>query len=181
MRELPQFVNQQEKTTKAWYANSSKEQLEAATHRQQKPAADLYSRDYARQSPSTFVDAYYTAQTWCQIYAEGVMPPSDQCEWNVPSDVSLRIIGTPTNPKQAERPRSKRVFSGYHKIQGRMCSRCHKQAHYQNTCTTFLGTHPLEEVSSNQPSGSIPRKPKKCGICGVPGHTRLTCQDPHRL
>ncbi|KAL6510929.1 hypothetical protein OROGR_022053 [Orobanche gracilis] len=26
----PQFVNQQEKTTKAWYANSSKEQLEAA-------------------------------------------------------------------------------------------------------------------------------------------------------
>ncbi|KAL6545537.1 hypothetical protein OROGR_009411 [Orobanche gracilis] len=74
------------------------------------------SLHYARQSPSTFVDAYYTTQTWRQIYAEEVMPLPDQCEWNVPSDVSLRIIGTPTNPKQAERPRSKRIFSGYHKI-----------------------------------------------------------------
>ncbi|KAL6495123.1 Zinc finger CCHC domain-containing protein 7 [Orobanche gracilis] len=137
--------------------------------------------DYARQSSSTFVDAYYITQTWRQIYAEEVMPLPDQCEWNVPSDIFLRIIGTPTNPKQAERPCSKRIFSGYHKIQGCVCSRCHKQGHYQNSCTTFLGTPPLEEVSSNQSSGSIPRKPKKCGICGVPGHTRLTCQDPHRL
>ncbi|KAL6502310.1 hypothetical protein OROHE_024588 [Orobanche hederae] len=137
--------------------------------------------DYARLSPSIFVHTYYTTQTWRQIYAVEVMPIPDKDEWIVPSDVALRVIGTPTNPKQAGRPRSKRILSGYHKKHGRVCSRCHQQGHYQNTCTTFLQTPPLEEVSSNQPSGSRPRKPKKCGICGVAGHTRLTCQDPHRF
>ncbi|KAL6531490.1 hypothetical protein OROMI_027853 [Orobanche minor] len=129
---------------------------------------------FARQSPVSYVHRHYSTQTWLDTYAGEVMPIPDKDEWLAPDYVTSRVVGTPPNPRQAGRPRGNRIQSGH-----RVCSRCHKKGHYQNTCITVLEEIPREEeVSSNQPKI---RKKNKCGICGVEGHTRITCEDPNRF
>ncbi|KAL6551278.1 hypothetical protein OROMI_021766 [Orobanche minor] len=126
-------------------------------------------RSFARQSPVSYVHRHYST-----TYAGEVMPIPDKDEWLAPDYVTSRVVGTPPNPRQAGRPRGNRIQSGH-----RVCSRCHKKGHYQNTCITVLEEIPREEeVSSNQPKI---RKKNKCGICGVEGHTRITCEDPNRF
>ncbi|KAL6544984.1 hypothetical protein OROHE_009891 [Orobanche hederae] len=94
---------------------------------------------FVRQSSVSYVLCYYLTQTWLETYAGEVMPIPDQDEWFTPDYVASRVVGTPPNPRQAGRPRGKRIQSAH-----RVCSRCHQKGHYQNTCTTVL-------VSSNQP------------------------------
>lgn len=117
--------------------------------------------------------SYYSTATWREIYATEVIPVPDPCHWRVPCDVASRVVETPSNPKQAGRPRTKRIQS----TRDRVCSRCKQKGHYQSTCSVYLEINAEEEPVLGR---KRPRKPKSCGICGVVGHCRRTCTDPHR-
>lgn len=144
------------------------------------------------------------------------MPVPAPSDWHIPNDIESRVVGTPVNPKQAGRPKTKRVPSGLPMKdgrskevpsievpskevpskeeackevsldeapikEGRECGRCHKKGHYKSTCTAFLQVSTVVEVASSNPPSKRKWNPKKCGICGIAGHTRQTCQDPSRF
>lgn len=151
--------------------------------------------------------AYYSTNTWREIYASEVMPIPDPSVCSIPELIQSRVVGTPSNPKQAGRPKKKRMVPGdaAKKISSnevnedvgedssiiaesittpKKCSRCDKSGHNVTTCTTFLG---MADLGVGVIDGvhcigeKRKRKPKSCGICGVVGHTRKKCQDPHRF
>lgn len=85
-----------------------------------------------------------------EIYAGIIIPLPDVKDWQIPEPIESKAIGTPENPKQAGRPREKRMLPG---------------------------GQPLPQGATVKRR----RNPKKCGICGILGHTRRKCQDPRRF
>ncbi|KAL6569684.1 hypothetical protein OROMI_014198 [Orobanche minor] len=126
-----------------------------------------------------YVADYFTTQTLREIYAGEVMPTSIPNEWCVPDEVSQRIVATPTNTRQAGRPRQNRMSagSGSRTSSSKFYGRCFKRGHYQNTSKVHMDIEfSVEEASTSQVvNTSKRRRPKTCSICHVSGHTRQTC------
>lgn len=137
-----------------------------------------FSCSHAKQIPLGYVHSYYTTATWREIYAGEIMPVPDPCHWRVPCDVATKVVGSPSNPKQAGRRPGKRIQSRKYSAKDRVCQRCKQKGHYQGTCSAVLEI--IAEVEQ-VPRVKRPRQPKKCGICGVAGHFRRTCNDPRRF
>lgn len=173
---------------------------------------------FKKETPLAYVHSYYSTCTWREIYASEVMPVPDPSDWLVPPDIEARVVGTPKNPRQAGRPKEKRMQKEFQKKsvpteegpivdegssgegiieeEGptgevpmkevpkkgvRNCSRCHKEGHYSRTCEAFIQVTQEGVAGCSQAGVKRRRKPKKCTICGVVGHTRKTCTDPNRF
>lgn len=67
---------------------------------------------YKNQNPISCVSAYYSTNTWREIYSGLIMPVPDVKDWHIPELIESRVVGTPVNPKQAGRPKTKRIPSG---------------------------------------------------------------------
>lgn len=70
------------------------------------------------QSSIGYVHSCYSTQSWRETYATEVMPVPDPCDWCVPSEVASIVVGTPSNPKQAGRPRVNRFQAGDYVVAG---------------------------------------------------------------
>ncbi|KAH6775008.1 hypothetical protein C2S52_012569 [Perilla frutescens var. hirtella] len=132
---------------------------------------------------SSYVSSYYTTQTLRGMYSAEVMPILHPDDWDVPFEVSTRVVLTPSNPRQAGRPRTSRISSSAQSSSRsnsrvKVCSRCQQTGHNRATCTEVIplsqGSH-IDSNNVNQASSSRTRRPKHCSICHEIGHTRVKC------
>lgn len=124
---------------------------------------------YRKQTPKAYVDAYYSTNTWHEIYASEVMPVTDHSDWRIPPDIESRIMGTPPNPKQAGRSKKRRMPLGISTKQGPS-----KEATVEEGTTNEC---PAEESSiTEDPVTECPkREAKKCSRCHKSGRYATTC------
>ncbi|XP_057785422.1 uncharacterized protein LOC131002948 [Salvia miltiorrhiza] len=128
----------------------------------------------SKQSCIAFVSSYYTMQTLREMYFIDVNPIPYQDEWDVPADVSSRVVGAPQNPSQSGRPRTSRIPSAMEfstKSCVSVCSRCHKTAHYMSKCKEEI----LIPIESDEQEVDRPRRAKHCSIYQEIGHTKRKC------
>ncbi|XP_057808750.1 uncharacterized protein LOC131023226 [Salvia miltiorrhiza] len=118
----------------------------------------------SKQSCIAFVSSYYTMQTLREMYSIDVNPIPHQDEWDVPADVSSRVVRVPQNPSQSGRPQASRIPSAMEsstKSHVSVCSRCHKTGHYKSKCKEEI---PIP-IESDEQEVDRPRRAKHCSIC----------------
>ncbi|KAH6776411.1 hypothetical protein C2S52_013972 [Perilla frutescens var. hirtella] len=117
------------------------------------------------------------------MYSGEVMAIEHPDDWDVPLEVSSRVILAPHNPRQAGHPRTNRMSTGNRSSsRGRrcniLCSRCQQTGHNRATCTQHIPISQSSQTGScnvNEASSSRARRTHRCSICRESGHTRPTC------
>ncbi|XP_057770812.1 uncharacterized protein LOC130990604 [Salvia miltiorrhiza] len=128
----------------------------------------------SKQSCIPYVSSYYYTDTLREMYSLDVNPIPHQDEWDVPIDVSTRVVGTPNNPSQSGRPKTTRIPSAAEsssKSRVTFCSRCHQEGHYRSSCKEEI---PIP-IQSEEQEVSRQRRAKHCSICHKTGHTKRKC------
>ena len=92
-----------------------------------------------RINPYSLCSRYYTVDAWLHSYAETIYPVGNEEEWDVPDDISRRIVESPPYKPKAGRPKMKRRKSKGEKMKmQRHCSRCGRKGHNRATCTYIM-------------------------------------------
>ncbi|PON36560.1 Zinc finger, PMZ-type [Parasponia andersonii] len=92
-------------------------------------------------NPYSLCSWYYTVDAWLCSYAETIYPVENEEEWDVPDDISRRMVEPPPYKPKAGRPKTKRTKSKGEKIiMQRHCSRCSGKGRNRATCTYMIPT-----------------------------------------
>ncbi|PON34852.1 Zinc finger, PMZ-type [Parasponia andersonii] len=94
-----------------------------------------------RINPYSLCSWYYTVDAWLCSYAETIYPVGNEEEWDIPDDISRRMVKPPPYKPKAGRPKTKRTKSKGEKIIMQChCSRCSGKSHNRTTCTYMIPT-----------------------------------------
>ncbi|XP_022867469.1 uncharacterized protein LOC111387164, partial [Olea europaea var. sylvestris] len=81
-----------------------------------------------------FCSMYYTRDAYLNTYKETVFPLGNKSEWNLPEDVSNRVVFAPNQKRSSGRPTEKRKKPAYERSQVVKCGRCGEFEHNHRTC-----------------------------------------------
>ncbi|XP_022889110.1 uncharacterized protein LOC111404551 [Olea europaea var. sylvestris] len=85
-----------------------------------------------------FCSVYYTRDAYLNTYKETVFPVGNKSEWNLPDDVSNRVVFALNQKKSSGRPTKKRKKSAYERSQVVKCGRCGEFGHNRRTCRNLV-------------------------------------------
>ncbi|KAH6773236.1 hypothetical protein C2S51_011640 [Perilla frutescens var. frutescens] len=127
--------------------------------------------------------SFYTTENLRGMYSGEVMAIAHPDDWDVPLEVSSRVVFAPHNPRQAGRPRTNRISTGSRSTSrdhrcSIVCSRCQQIGHNRATCTQSIPISQASQTGScnaNEASSSHARRTNRCIVYRQPGHTRPTC------
>ncbi|KAH6756822.1 hypothetical protein C2S53_019551 [Perilla frutescens var. hirtella] len=106
----------------------------------------------------SYVWRYYTTENLREMYSREMTTIAHPDDWDVPLEVSSRVVLTPHNPSI-------------------VCSRCQQTGHNRATCTQHIPISQSSQTGScndNERSSSRARRTHRSSICRQPGHTRPT-------
>ncbi|KAH6804959.1 hypothetical protein C2S51_029790 [Perilla frutescens var. frutescens] len=131
----------------------------------------------------SYVWSFYTTENLRGMYSGEVMAIAHPDDWDVPLEVSSRVVLAPHNPRQAGRPCTNRISTGSRSTSrcrrcSIVCSHCQQTGHNRATCTQSIPISQASQTGScnaNEASSSRARRINRCGVCRQPGHTRPIC------
>ncbi|XP_022893122.1 uncharacterized protein LOC111407708 [Olea europaea var. sylvestris] len=85
-----------------------------------------------------FCSVYYTRYAYLNTYKETVFPIGNKTEWNLPEDVSNRVVLAPDQKRSSGRPTEKRKKSAYERSQVVKCGRFGESSHNRQTCRNMM-------------------------------------------
>ena len=104
---------------------------------------------------------FYTTEFLKMAYGETIYPVPPESEWDVEEDTKKIVVEPPLKRKNSGRPKNKRIPS--------------RGEFPQKKRERFVG-EPSKMKGKNCET-EMPKKKRKCSICGIYGHNKSSCQN----
>ena len=126
---------------------------------------------FAHKRNERYVSPYYKKETFIAAYSGRIYPIWHPDEWDVPESIRSLVFNPPICQKQADWPRTTRLFSAGERGRRRhqVCSISKQVGHNRINCIN------IDPETGASTSDVICGRLRVCSVCGQPGHTRSRC------